>query len=263
MEFRDLRWLSSAGIASAAAYDIAGARPGTHLGVPGPTVTVIVDLRDGLELTGPGLAHRTRFRICVGGLHTAAFHIHHDGAQRGVQLELTPDGVRGLFGCPVGELATGPIELSALSAAADELYQRTAAAPEGEAAPSASALLATLAAPGDRGHTPHPDAARTWQLLAARRGLITVRELTAASGWSARYLATHFTREYGMGIKAAARLHRFHHARLRLESGVPAATVAAEHGYADQAHLSREFREFLGVSPTAFLVGRANEFTPA
>ena len=265
MELRDLRRVRAAGVRAATGYAIAGARPGVHLGVPGPTVTVIVDLRGGIDLTGPGLPRLNRYRVCVDGLHSAAFHIHHVGAQRGVQLELTPDAVRAVFGMPVGELAGGPVELADLdpAAPASAMYEVAAAAGPERGADLAALLVAGAARPDEPGHRPHPDAARTWWEIARRRGNVTVGELTELSGWSARYLATHFGREYGMGLKQAARLHRFHHARLDLEAGQAAGDVAATRGYADQAHLTRDFRDFLGVPPAAYVARRAVEFAPA
>lgn len=83
------------------------------------------------------------------------------------------------------------------------------------------------------------------------------------SGWSRRRLTTVFTAEYGMGPKQAARLFRFDHARRRLEAGGAIADVAAACGYADQAHLTREFRDFTGHPPREFLTVRAAEFAGA
>ena len=54
-----------------------------------------------------------------------------------------------------------------------------------------------------------------------------------------------------MSPKVAARLVRFEAARRRLGT-VPLARLAAEHGFADQAHLAREFRALGGAPPTAF-----------
>ena len=54
-----------------------------------------------------------------------------------------------------------------------------------------------------------------------------------------------------MPPKTAARLIRFEAARARLGT-VPLARLAAEHGFADQAHLAREFRALGGAPPTAF-----------
>lgn len=36
------------------------------------------------------------------------------------------------------------------------------------------------------------------------------------------------------------------------------ATMAAEHGYADQSHLADEFRELVGVTPTEYVRSRVN-----
>ncbi len=124
--------------------------------------------------------------------------------------------------------------------------------------------MASGVLPGDAasGREVQADAAAAWSYLAARRGNVTVAELTERSGWSARYLAMRFTAEFGMGIKQAARLMRFDGARRALEAGVPAADVAARAGYADQAHFSREVRAFVGYSPSGYLARRRSEFAP-
>ena len=71
-------------------------------------------------------------------------------------------------------------------------------------------------------------------------------------GWSDRHLAREFRREIGLTPKAAARVIRFDRAR-RLLPRHSGAVVAAECGYADQAHLIREFVAFTGLSPTRWL----------
>lgn len=85
-----------------------------------------------------------------------------------------------------------------------------------------------------------------------------------STGWrhvllSRRQLHTLFTRELGIGPKAVNRLMRFQHAVRAIAATVPAGTradlgrVAAECGYFDQSHLTRDFRQFTGTSPTGWL----------
>ncbi len=56
-----------------------------------------------------------------------------------------------------------------------------------------------------------------------------------------------------MPPKTAAALVRFNRALGLLESGLKPADVAHACGYADQPHLTREFRRFAGTTPVAFL----------
>jgi AraC-like DNA-binding protein len=71
-------------------------------------------------------------------------------------------------------------------------------------------------------------------------------------------VAASFRREVGLPPKRAARVLRFHHAvgRINADQFVSLSAVAAECGYYDQAHFTREFREFAGRTPTEFIRSR-------
>lgn len=53
----------------------------------------------------------------------------------------------------------------------------------------------------------------------------------------------------GLSPKAFLRIERVWAARASIRTGTPLAMVAADLGYADQAHLTREIRELLGLKP--------------
>lgn len=254
MELRNLRGLTGVAITP---YDIAGGTPGEHLGLPSATATLIVDLADGLVLSTESRPAPSTFRCCIAGFHRRPVTIHHDGSQHGVQLDLSPGAVRALFGLPVGELTDDAVELSQLDTAfAQRLRDRLGEA----AADDRAAICAGELAAVTRDDAPVTDAHVAWELIARRRGRITVAELVDRSGWSARHLTTLFTAEFGIGPKQAARLARFDAARAALDAGTAAVVVAAECGYADQSHMSREFTELTGHSPRGLMKWRSAEF---
>jgi transcriptional regulator GlxA family with amidase domain len=89
-------------------------------------------------------------------------------------------------------------------------------------------------------------------MLRRSSGTASIAQVARDVGWSDRQLAREFRREIGMPPKAAARVIRFDRAR-RLLPRYNGAVVAAECGYADQAHFVREFVAFTGLSPTRWL----------
>lgn len=254
MELRNLRGVT------VHEYHIVGAAPGEHIGVPSSTVTLIVDLDDGLRLTEPEFPAQRVFRTCLGGMHLAPVTIHHSGRQVGVAVSLEPPAVAELLGSPTSELWARNLEFGdAAPALARRLYDETGAVAQEERAAVARQIIAEAMTGRSR---IDPDAENAWQLIQRTRGRLTVARLVEVSGWSARYLTKVFTQEYGVGLKQAARLARFEHARERLEAGTPIADIAPICGYADQAHLTREFAAITGYPPKAFLAVRAGEFAP-
>ena len=90
--------------------------------------------------------------------------------------------------------------------------------------------------------------------ITADPGLRRVDELSAASGMTARTLQRLFADYVGVSPKWVMRRARLHEAAERADSGEPVdwAELAADLGYADQAHLTRDFTTTLGVSPTRY-----------
>jgi AraC-like DNA-binding protein len=85
-------------------------------------------------------------------------------------------------------------------------------------------------------------------------GLRRVDQLSAESGMTPRTLQRLFADYVGVSPKWVMRRARLHEAAERADGGDPVdwASLAADLGYADQAHLTRDFTITIGVSPTRY-----------
>jgi AraC-like DNA-binding protein len=85
-------------------------------------------------------------------------------------------------------------------------------------------------------------------------GLRRVDELSAASGLTARTLQRLFADYVGVSPKWVMRRARLHEAAERADTGEPVdwAMLASDLGYADQAHLTRDFTVTIGIPPTRY-----------
>lgn len=112
-----------------------------------------------------------------------------------------------------------------------------------------------------RGRSLSPEVAAGLAWLTARRGSGRMRALAAATGWSERHLTRRFTAETGAGPKTIARILRFEHARELAAHPRPGswAEIAQAAGYADQAHMTREFTALAGLPPSALTRNDAGE----
>jgi transcriptional regulator GlxA family with amidase domain len=84
---------------------------------------------------------------------------------------------------------------------------------------------------------------------------LKVRDLARRVGLSQRRFIQLFTAEVGLTPKLYGRVRRFQRARelVRKATEPDWAAVALECGFFDQSHLIRDFGEFSGLSPVAYL----------
>ena len=95
--------------------------------------------------------------------------------------------------------------------------------------------------------------ARTVERILLSDGDESVAALAGAAGISPRQLRRRFSHHVGMSPKELARIVRLRAAAAAaVTRGDSWTDVVADHGFADQPHLVREFRSMLGVTPTRF-----------
>ena len=83
-------------------------------------------------------------------------------------------------------------------------------------------------------------------------GELTADDLAAAAGCSRFAAYRAFRQAFGLSPSDYQRQLRVQAARRLLSAGVAPASAAAEAGFADQAHLTRWFRRYYGVTPGAY-----------
>jgi AraC-like DNA-binding protein len=189
------------------------------------------------------------------GAHGSSIVLEGACAPSYLEVLLSPLGAYRILGLPMNQLSGRTVDLvEVLGAGGRRLAERLRETPSwpGRFALLDQFLLERLA----RGPRPAPEVGWAWERLVTTGGAVPIGQLAGEVGWSHKHLIARFGQQVGLGPKTAARLVRFDRvwrrldqARGRLDWGL----VAAEVGYADQAHLVREFRQFTGTTPTGFL----------
>jgi AraC-like DNA-binding protein len=223
-----------------------GLPAGIHHGLPSSTLTVVVAFDEQLDVgwrSDP--ASRGRHWAMLSGLHSGPALIHHTGFQHGVQLALTPLGARVLLGAPAAAFADTMVSLRL-----PEAYDAMATASSWRERFDVLDTLLLGRAAASEPHRVRSELTHAWARIQQSHGAVRVAELADEVGWSRRHLTERFTGEFGIGPKQAARVERFQQARALLGTGLAAADVAVGCGYADQAHLTRDFQALGGCTPT-------------
>jgi AraC-like DNA-binding protein len=105
---------------------------------------------------------------------------------------------------------------------------------------------------------PPPAVSWMWNRLARSGGQVAIKLLAEQVGWSHKHVVSQFTEQIGLAPKTIARVLRFGRAAEFLKNSERGrlAEIANDCGYYDQAHFTRDFRAFSGVSPTELLASR-------
>ena len=208
---------------------------------PGPGVVLIFGLGPGLGLVDPTdpEGRPARLGSFLAGPDDARTVLEYEGDVRGVEVDLTPLATRMLFRVPMHELARRTVPLDdLLGRDAERLEERLLEAPGwDERIALVEAALRTRFAEAE---PPPPDVAWAWQRLTATRGRIRVSDLAAELHCSRKHLAARFREHVGLPPKLIGRLFRFQNATACLQ---PSSV---------DLHLDRDFRDFVGTTPSGF-----------
>jgi AraC-like DNA-binding protein len=250
-------------VVSACAYQASGVPAGDHRGLPSPWITFIVSVDGPVRISGTveegdrfDPDRSTSYDVCVAGLHPVAARVEQPPAQSGVQLALHPFAAETLLGCRASELlGPGDHGHEVLGRVATELHDRVSSRSDQEGQLDVVQQWMRSRVDDHQGRSVRPELIWAWRVLQGSGGRCRVEDLAREVALSPRQLRTLMVAETGLSPKQLACQFRFDGVIAQLADGSSSlAEIAVSSGYADQAHLTREFRQMAGCSPTQWLV---------
>ena len=192
----------------------------------------------------------------VYGVDTKIFRRCLSGEGKALGVRFRPGGLRPFHSQPISSLNDRVVPAHGLFGPAAN--QACAAAMAADADDDAMIAAASGLLRG-RGPVPDPVVDQVAGLvgrITEDTALRRVAQLAEVSGLPERKLQRLFSDYVGVSPKWVMRRARLHEAALRVESDGPTsvdwAALAADLGYADQAHLTRDFTATLGVPPSRY-----------
>ena len=260
--FGEMRWETATRVVDAGlrpvvrrlmGYDERTAGPSARAELPGARVVVILQTASPIAVAGD------RVQAFVAGLGPGATLTEHDGHQQGVQLDLHPAQARRVLGVPLSELAGAVVSLDDLLRPDEAGFVDHVGNLRSWEARTA-AVEAWVGRRWQRGRRPDPRIAGALATIDRAAGQVEIAEVGRAANLSRPHLVRLFREHVGVPPKLFARLRRFEAVQDRIREGRASwATLAAELGFSDQAHLAREVRALCDHTPTALaaLLGTA------
>jgi len=189
--------------------------------------------------------------IAVCGTHTHTFAIDaYQPHMLGVQFK--PGGAFAFFGGSAREFEDVHVSLGDLwGRDAERLHQRLIQAPTPD---DKIAMLFDEMVERFSEQTHHPAVAVALRLFGTCPHRVSVTTVARDAEVSPKKLIRLFSEEVGMTPKAYLRVSRFQQvlARVHAAPSVDWMEIVERHGYYDQPHFIREFREFSGFTPTEY-----------
>jgi AraC-like DNA-binding protein len=195
-----------------------------------------------------------RGRSYVYGVETGKFTRVLEGAGRAFAVKFTPGGFHPFAGVPIARLTNTTLPATDIFGSAAIELERAIVASDDEREMVALVeefLRARLPACDD------PQAAVVRRLvarIAAEREITAVDDVVALAGIGKRTLQRLFREYVGVSPKWVIQRYRLHEVAARLDRGdrLDWPRLVVELGYADQAHLIRDFKAIVGRTPAAY-----------
>ncbi|CAN7504143.1 helix-turn-helix domain-containing protein [Mesorhizobium sp. LjRoot246] len=216
------------------------------------TVPLVISFAEPFAIgLGKAPGDNDRFASFAAGLYAGPVVIESFGGACCVQVNFTPLGARRFFRMPMSELADSMVALDdVLGAQGMALRERLGNAPDWTTRFDMAEAFVT-ARLENAAETPL-EIGWAYDRIIASGGRTRIASIAERLGWSRKHLAGSFSNAIGIGPKTLSRIVRFNRALgLSRQQTVDWADIAADCGYADQAHLVREFRDLAGETPTA------------
>lgn len=201
---------------------------------------------------GPGQDKGTQETSFVAGLIASPVCISSQGGAECIQIDLRPPGAYALLGGAMGEIAARLIRIDDILGADGEALRQRLGNVESW---SDRFRLTEAFLAGRFRHMASPVAMAAWQRLEGHHPPGRIDTLACELGVSRRHLTRVFRQHFGLSPKSVMRIRRFEQAcalvRQQIRPGI--ADISAACGYADQSHMTREFRDLGGAPPLAFI----------
>ena len=225
--------------------------------LPTGTIELVINLREN-ELRIYDAEHPNRCSrfsgAVVSGAYGKGFISDSEEEAFIMGIHFKPGGAFPFLGVPADELADTHVDLEMLwGSFAIRLRERLC---EASTAAERSHLLQETLINHMFRPMEHHYAVSTALEVFSERVDVTVRDIARNVGLSERRLIQVFKTEVGATPKLFSRVQRFQRARAiihRQENAADWPGIAMECGHFDQSHLIRDFQEFSGLSPAAYL----------
>jgi AraC-like DNA-binding protein len=203
----------------------------------------------------------TRSSAFFAGLQVPAQCVRHSGNNDCVEIRVPPLAAYALLGGAIAEAIGEPVSLlDVIPEAIGMLLEQLRATSAWERRFAAVDRFLARGFAESKRRIP-PELTWAWEMLEHSHGQVPIRVLARAVGWSERHLIKQFRIYFGVRPKATARRLRFSYAfdMLSTHPTGDLSTIAAQAGFSDQSHMTREFQSFSGVSPGVLRTARFDD----
>ena len=228
--------------------------------LPDGTFELCINLRDEVRHTydldehRPTAAYR---RAWLSGTHARHIVIDTamDSSMMGVHFK--PAGAACVLGMPAGEMTDRVVELDAIWGNSGlDLHNALLEAPTPDS--KFTVLERFLLCLAKRARVRSPAIRHALRWFTAEPAMTSIDNVAGELGVSHKHLIQRFRDEVGLTPKRFCRIRRFRSVlrTIQNQNTVDWADIACACGYFDQAHFIREFRDFSGLNPSAYLTQR-------
>ncbi|WP_017794311.1 helix-turn-helix transcriptional regulator [Leucobacter salsicius] len=184
--------------------------------------------------------------VFVSGPSTTHIETLADDAGGSLGLRLLPGTAHGVLGLDLHEISDQVVALAEVVGRDATRHTRAALMRARDSGPSGPDLATALA--------PDLSLDSRWIPLVRRHAIRATPpgEVATQLGWSERTFRRRLLAHFGYPYLTLVRINRASRAQQLLATGVSPIEAAGAAGYADQAHLSREFRRLVGATPGQF-----------